>query len=134
MRTIRNTPSWSNEVLKTRGGNHVYHVWDGEEALDYLFRRKAYADPDKSPRARLVLLDFRLPKIDGMEVLNQIRASEELRTIPVVVLTSSNKETDIAKAYDNHVNSYLVKPIDFTEFDQMMDKIAIQWLGWNRDY
>ena len=86
-----------------REDNNIYHVSDGAEALDYLFRREAYADAEKSPRPRLILLDLRLPKVNGIEVLKQIKASQTLRKIPVVALTSSNKETDVAKAF--HVSA-----------------------------
>jgi len=114
-----------------RVANKMYHVSDGAEALDYLFQRGAFADADKCPLPHLILLDLRLPKVDGIEVLKEIRASEKLAKIPVVFLTSSEKETDVAKAYDEHVNSYLVKPVDFANFDQMMDQIGFYWLAWN---
>ncbi len=79
-----------------------------------------------------MLLDLRLPKIDGFEVLRQIKTDEELRRIPVVVLTSSQAESDIARAGDNYVNSYLVKPVAFDDFRQMLRDFAFYWLVWNR--
>lgn len=115
-----------------RAANVIHHVPDGEAALDYLFRRGKYADPEKSPRPQVILLDLRLPRIDGLEVLRQIKTSEELRRIPVVVLTTSDAETDVAKAYDYRANSYLVKPVDFAKFSQMMRDLGFYWLGWNR--
>ena len=112
--------------------NRIHHVSDGEAALDYLFRRGEYADAEKSPCPHLVLLDLRLPKIDGLEVLREIKADEELRRIPVVVLTSSAAESDIAGASDNYVNSYLVKPVEFDEFRRMMQDLGFYWLVWNQ--
>ena len=112
--------------------NRIHHVSDGETALDYLFQRGEYADAETSPRPHLVLLDLRLPKIDGLEVLREIKADEGLRRIPVVVLTSSAAESDIAGASDNYVNSYLVKPVEFDEFRRMMKDLGFYWLVWNQ--
>ena len=114
-----------------QGANRIYHVSDGEAALDYVFRRGDYREPEKSPRPHLILLDLRLPTIDALEVLKQIKATEELRRIPVVVLTTSEAETDVAGAYDNHTNGYLVKPADFERFTQMINEIGSYWLTWN---
>jgi CheY-like chemotaxis protein len=113
--------------------NRVYHVADGEAALDYLFRQGVYADPMTSPRPHVVLLDLRLPKLSGLEVLREIRASSDrdLHTIPVVVLTTSTAEQDVTSAYEQHVNSYLVKPVDFAQFTQLMHDLGFYWLGWN---
>jgi len=113
--------------------NTIHHVKDGEEALNYLFRKGAYADPAKSPLPNLILLDLRLPKVDGIEVLKEIKASEALKSIPVVVLTSSSAEQDIAKAYASNANSYLVKPVDFEKFTRMMKDLGYYWLAWNRN-
>ncbi len=120
-------------TLKThRVANALHVVSDGEEALDYLFRRGKFESPEKSPCPNIVLLDLRLPKIDGMEVLRIMKTTEELLRIPVVVLTSSEAETDVAKAYDFHANSYLVKPIGFDKFAEMMEHLGFYWLGWNK--
>jgi CheY-like chemotaxis protein len=112
--------------------NKIKHVPDGEEALDYLFRRASYTDPKKSPRPHVIFLDLRLPKVDGLEVLTEIKTSDELRRIPVVVLTTSETEGDVSTAYDNHVNSYLVKPVDFDKFTKLMNDLGFYWLSWNR--
>jgi two-component system response regulator len=112
--------------------NEVHHVADGEAALDYLLRRGAYSDPQRSPRPHVILLDLRMPKIDGLEVLGQIKANEDLRRIPVVILTTSDAEVDMARAYDLHVNSFLVKPIDFAKFARLMGDLGYYWLVWNR--
>ena len=112
--------------------NRIHHVSDGEAALDYLFRREEYAGPEKSPRPHLILLDLRLPKIDGLEVLSEVKERGELRDILVVVLTTSEAERDLDEAYRRHVNSYLVKPVDFSNFAQMMHDLGFYWLYWNR--
>ncbi len=109
----------------------IHHVSDGEEALDYLFHRGSYSDPESSPRPHLVLLDLRLPKIDGLQVLKEIRDDENLRRIPVVVLSTSYAEPDVGRAYDHFANSYLVKPLDFDEFTRLMNDLGFYWLRWN---
>ena len=114
-----------------RVANQIYHVTNGEAALDYLHQRNGYADPKQSPRPHVILLDLRLPRIDGLEVLEEIKTSPDLKDIPVVVLTTSSAEQDVARAYDNHANSYLVKPMDFEKFVQMMEELGFYWLGWN---
>ncbi|MBN2115855.1 MAG: response regulator [Anaerolineales bacterium] len=114
-----------------RIANRLIHVTDGEMALDYLFRRGAYADSTRSPRPHLILLDLRLPKIDGLDVLKTIKASQDLRAIPVVVLTTSEAEQDALRAYQQHANSYLVKPVDFHQFTQLMEELGVYWLVWN---
>jgi CheY-like chemotaxis protein len=120
-------------VLRSHRVANVMHlVDDGEEALDYLFRRGKFESPEQSPRPNVILLDLRLPKIDGLEVLRIIKTTEELLRIPVVVLTSSEAEKDVAQAYDFHANSYLVKPIGFDKFTEMMKHLGFYWLGWNK--
>jgi CheY-like chemotaxis protein len=112
--------------------NNLKLVHDGAEALDYLFRRDQYKDSATSPQPHVILLDLRLPKIDGLEVLRQIKGSELLRNIPVVVLTSSETEGDINKAYAQHVNSYLTKPVDFDKFTKLLKDLGFYWLAWNQ--
>lgn len=114
-----------------RIANKVYHVASGETALDYVFRRGDFSDPDLSPRPHLILLDLRLPGIEGLQVLEEIKTSRELRRIPVVILTTSEAELDVASAYERHANSYLVKPIDFEKFQKLMDDLGFYWLSWN---
>jgi len=111
--------------------NTIHHVSDGEKALDYLFARGAYADAIENPRPNLVLLDLRLPRVDGLEVLRTIKTTPDLLRIPVVVLTSSEAESDIAQSYDYHANSYIVKPLDFKTFTRLMKDLGFYWLGWN---
>ena len=104
----------------------------GEEALDYLHRRGEYQDPSRSPRPRLILLDLRLPRVDGLEVLGEIKSSPTLRSTPVVVLTTSDSEHDVARAYAHHANSYLVKPAEFARIRELIDRMQSYWLGMNR--
>jgi CheY-like chemotaxis protein len=111
--------------------NKIKHFADGQVALDYLLRREEYSNPETSPRPHLILLDLRLPRVDGLEVLRQIKEQEELKNIPVIILTTSEAEKDVARAYNNHVNSYLVKPVGFEEFSKLMNDLGFYWLGWN---
>jgi two-component system response regulator len=111
--------------------NLIHHVLDGEQALDYLFARGSFTDPVKNPRPNLILLDLRLPRVDGLEVLRTIKTTPHLLRIPVVILTSSDAETDIARSYDHHANSYVVKPLDFKTFTKLMKDLGFYWLGWN---
>jgi CheY-like chemotaxis protein len=115
-----------------RMANRLMHVADGQQALNYLFRRGEFQDLNQSPRPNLILLDLRLPKVDGLEVLQTIKADADLARIPVVVLTTSAAEVDMAKAYGNHANSYLVKPVDFPQFLKLMDALGYYWLVWNQ--
>ena len=114
-----------------RIANKIYHVSDGEKALDYLFRRGDYADQLKSPRPHVILLDLRLPKLDGLEVLKEIKISKELDKIPIVIFTTSNADVDVARAYEYRANSYLVKPINHEKFSQLLSVIGFYWLAWN---
>jgi CheY-like chemotaxis protein len=115
-----------------RLSNPVYCVRDGEEALDYLFHNGKYTDPAVSPRPDLVLLDLKLPKIDGAEVLRRIKADKNLRSVPVVVLTSSLADQDMAETYALGANSYLSKPIDFEKFHKMVQDLDFYWSVWNK--
>jgi CheY-like chemotaxis protein len=115
-----------------RIANRLEHVADGQEALDYLYRRNGFSDPAVSPRPGIILLDLRLPKVDGLEVLKMIKSDSALSRIPVVVLTTSATEADIAKAYDSHANSYLVKPVEYSHFVTLLDALGYYWLAWNQ--
>ena len=111
--------------------SEIHHVMNGEMALDYLFRRSEYTDPVKYPQPHVILLDIRMPKVSGLEVLKELKASEELRHIPVIILTTSDAEQDVSTAYHNYVNSYLVKPVEFDKFMQLMEELGFYWLNWN---
>ena len=104
-------------------------VCDGEAALDYIYARGPYVG---KPRPDVIVLDLNLPKIDGHEVLRQFKEDEQLRAIPVVVLTTSQAEADTRQAYKHHVNSYLVKPIEFDRFQRMMKDLGHYWSAWNQ--
>jgi CheY-like chemotaxis protein len=117
---------------ESRFANRLRHVDDGQAALDYLYHQVEFSDPEKSPPPDLVLLDLRLPKVDGLEVLKTIKSDPNLSRIPVVVLTTSAAETDMANAYDAHANSYLVKPMDFSQFVALMEALCCYWLLWNQ--
>jgi CheY-like chemotaxis protein len=114
-----------------RIANDVRHLLDGQSALNYLFRRGEFSDPQSSPRPHLILLDLRLPGVDGIDILKTVKEDPGLKTIPVVVLTTSESEKDVARAYYNHANSYLVKPVGFEEFHKLMEDLGFYWLGWN---
>lgn len=133
---VEDNPSHAEIVKRClenhRVANRVVHLSDGQEALDYLYQRGAYSAPDAYRKPHVILLDLRLPKVDGVEILRQIKMEESLKDIPVVVLSSSQAEEDITKSYDFRANSYLVKPVDFEKFEAMMKDIGFYWLGWNR--
>jgi CheY-like chemotaxis protein len=114
-----------------RIANKIQHFRDGQTALDYLFRRNEFENPESSPRPHMILLDLRLPRVDGLEVLRIIKEEAVLKSIPVIVLTTSEAEKDVAQAYGHHVNSYLVKPVGFEEFSKLMHDLGFYWLGWN---
>jgi len=115
-----------------RLANRLVHVSDGQAALDYLHQQGDFADPGSCPRPGLILLDLRLPRVDGLEVLKAVKQDPALASIPVVILTTSAAETDMAKAYEFHANSYLVKPVDFSQFLSLMDSCGYYWLAWNK--
>ena len=112
--------------------NTIIHVEDGEAALDYLHGRGTYADRTQFPMPHLMLLDLRLPKIDGLEVLKRVKSDEALRPLPVVILTTSDAERDMAMAYEYHANSYITKPVVFEEFSRLLKDLGFYWLAWNR--
>lgn len=116
---------------KNRIANAVQVVHDGSEALDFLFARGAFAGKDSARALKLVLLDLKLPRLSGLEVLERIKKDEHLRKVPVVMLTSSREEPDIERAYALGVNSYIVKPVEFDKFVEAVDKLGLYWLLLN---
>lgn len=120
------------ELNKHNLANNLLHVTDGEQALEYIFGEGEWNGRNVSNRPKLVLLDLKMPKVDGMEVLRKIRGDERTKSIPVVVLTSSQEEKDIAEANDLIVNSYIVKPIDFHNFAESIKEIGFYWLLMNK--
>ena len=111
--------------------NEVIVVHDGEEALDYLFGTGKYQDSGLNKMPQVVLLDLKLPKVDGLDVLQQIRSNPITQLIPVVILTSSKEEMDIIKSYQLGANSYIRKPVDFEQFSEAIKQLGLYWLVLN---
>lgn len=111
--------------------NRVVVARDGVEALDYLFARGAYASRDPKEQVQVVLLDLKLPKLDGLEVLRTLRADARTKLLPVVILTSSAEEQDVVRGYDLGANSYIRKPVDFTQFVDAVRQLGLYWLVLN---
>ena len=116
---------------KSKVANEVIVARDGEEALDYLFATGAHAGRDSSLVPEVVLLDLKLPKVGGLEVLRRLRADERTRRLPVVVLTSSNEERDIVQSYELGANSFVRKPVDFAQFVDAARQLGLYWLVLN---
>jgi len=132
---VEDNPADAELVLralrKGKLANHITWVKDGAEALDFIFRRGAYSGRrDQNPR--LILLDLKLPKMDGIEVLRQIKAEQRTRLIPVVMVTSSAEARDIAKSYELGVNSYVVKPVEFEQFSETVAQAGFYWMLVNK--
>jgi two-component system response regulator len=109
----------------------VHVARDGAEALDFIFATGAYADRDVNDVPKVILLDLKLPKVDGLEVLKRIKSDERTRTIPIVVLTSSRQDQDMVDSYKLGVNSYIVKPVDFDKFLDSVGDLGLYWLLLN---
>ena len=118
-------------LAKSHVSNELVVAEDGQEALDYLFGAGAYAGREVTELPALVLLDLKLPRVDGLEVLRQIRADERTSRLPVVILTTSREEQDVAQSYDLGANSYIRKPVDFTQFAQSVEHLGLYWLVLN---
>lgn len=116
-------------LASNRVTNKIDHVKDGAEALDYLFQRDKYQN---QVRPDIILLDLKLPKVDGLEVLRCIKGDPHLKVIPVVILTTSAAESDRSMAYSSNANSYLVKPMDFAKFRKMAEDLNLYWGMWNQ--
>lgn len=114
---------------ESRLTNPVFRCEDGDEALDFLYRRGAYADPVTSPRPGIILLDLNLPGTDGREVLQTIKADDDLKSIPVIVLTTSTDERDIEACYQAGANSYMRKPVDLDRFFEAIRRLQDYWIG-----
>jgi two-component system response regulator len=112
--------------------NNIVVARDGEEALDFLFCRGAFAQRSFEHPPKLVLLDLKLPKVDGMEVLKQVKSDPRTRTIPIVIMTSSKEERDLVAGYNLGANSYIQKPVDFDQFRETVKSIGLYWLVINQ--
>lgn len=119
-------------LRKENLANRIVVMRDGEEALDYLFHRAAYKERTGQSPPRVVLLDLKLPKVDGIEVLKQLKADERTRMIPVVALTSSREDSDLIESYRLGVNSYIQKPVDFDQFRDTVKRAGFYWLVTNQ--
>ena len=133
---VEDNPDDATLALRALRKGHVTtkieHVIDGEQALDFLFCAGAYAERNPENRPKLILLDLKLPKVDGLEVLQRIKADLATRTIPVVMLTSSREERDLVESYQLGVNSYVVKPVDFEQFSEAVRQLGLYWLLLNQ--
>jgi two-component system response regulator len=112
--------------------NNIFVARDGEEALDFLFCREAFAHRSFDHPPKLVLLDLKLPKVDGMAVLKQVKSDPRTKTIPVVIMTSSKEERDLVAGYNLGVNSYIQKPVDFDQFRETVKSVGLYWLVTNQ--
>jgi CheY-like chemotaxis protein len=134
---VEDSPNDAELALRTlkkrHMANHIVHVQDGQEALDWLFGNGAYAGRDPNRHPKVVLLDLKLPKVDGLEVLRAIRADARTALLPVVIMTSSNEERDVIQSYKLGANSYVVKPLDFDAFSSAVAELGHYWLLVNRD-
>lgn len=118
-------------LRKNNIGNELIVVRDGAQALEFLFCTGAYAERDIRDKPQVILLDINLPKVDGLEVLRRIRAEENTRLLPVVILTSSKEEQDLIRGYSLGANSYIRKPVDFNEFIEAVRQLGLYWLVLN---
>jgi len=119
-------------LKKVNLANNLVHVKDGEEAIDFVFAQGKFADRDMINAPKVILLDIKMPKVDGIEVLRRIKSHEATRCIPVVIMTSSKEEQDIISSYELGVNSYVVKPVDFEGFAKAVSQLGLYWLLTNQ--
>lgn len=119
-------------LKKSHLANHVTHLVDGAEALDFLFGTGVYAGRDILNIPKVILLDLKMPKVSGLEVLAQIKAEQHTKMIPVVILTSSAEDPDVRKSYDLGANSYIVKPVEFRDFARVISELGMYWLVINK--
>lgn len=133
---VEDNPSDAEMALralkKNKLANNVLIVEDGEQALDFIFARGKYSNREKKIRPKIILLDLKLPKVDGLEVLKEIKSNDQTKIIPVIMMTSSTEETDVMKSYQLGVNSYIVKPVDFDKFVDAVRDLGLYWLLLNQ--
>jgi CheY-like chemotaxis protein len=118
-------------ITLIRPDTDIYHAWDGDEALDFVHGRGRFTNSQSSPRPHLILLDLRLPKMDGLDVLKDIRTAPGLRNIPIIVVSSSDSPNDVSEALNAHANSYVMKPSDFEELETLVRDLGAYWLKWD---
>ena len=120
------------ELKKNRLGNNVIHIKDGAEALDFIFVKGKYSDRKIEDKPKVILLDLKMPKVDGLQVLRAIREDARTKLIPVVVMTSSREERDIVESYSLGVNAYVVKPVGFEDFSKAVIELGMFWVLVNQ--
>jgi two-component system response regulator len=120
-------------LKKNNLGNSIAHLSDGEEALDYIFARGKFSRRNIADRPKVILLDLKMPKVNGLEVLRSIKSDERTRSIPIIVMTSSKENSDIAECYKLGVNSYVVKPVNFENFSRAAAEVGYYWLLVNQN-
>ena len=119
-------------LKKVNLANKLYHVKDGAEALDFIFNRGEFINRKNEKYPKVILLDIKMPKVDGIEVLRQLKGNEHTRAIPVVIMTSSKEEQDVITSYNLGVNSYVVKPVNFEGFSKAVAELGLYWLITNQ--
>jgi two-component system response regulator len=119
-------------LKKVNLANKLIHVKDGAEALDFIFARGAFSERQIENKPKVILLDIKMPKVDGIEVLRQIKSNDDTKAIPVVIMTSSKEEQDVITSYNLGVNSYVVKPVDFEGFAKAVSELGFYWLITNQ--
>ena len=119
-------------LRKVNLANNLVHVKDGEEALEFIFAKGKFSNRQPADLPKVILLDIKMPKVDGIEVLKQLKARESSKAIPVVIMTSSKEEEDIINSYELGVNSYVVKPVDFEGFARAVSQLGMYWLLTNQ--
>lgn len=119
-------------LRKVNLANHLIHLKDGEEALEFLFATGQFASREKTNLPKVILLDIKMPKVDGIEVLRKVKANPATRLIPVVIMTSSKEEQDMFKSYELGVNSFVVKPVGFADFARAVSELGLYWVLTNQ--
>ena len=119
-------------LKKANLANKLIHLKDGAEALDFIFAKGAFSDRQIENKPKVILLDIKMPKVDGIQVLRQIKSNDTTKTIPVVIMTSSKEEQDVITSYNLGVNSYVVKPVDFEGFAKAVSELGFYWLITNQ--
>ncbi len=119
-------------LRKNNVTNKILHLKDGSEALDFMFGKGPFEGRNMNKRPKVILLDLKMPKVDGMEVLERTKSDEQTKTIPVVVLTSSKEDPDIQRCYELGANSYIVKPVEFEEFHKVVAELGLYWVLINQ--
>lgn len=134
---IEDNPHEAQLVIRTLKknnlANRLLHIDDGAEALSFIFATEKYSDRKIEDHPKLILLDLKLPKVDGLEILKQVKSDERTKSIPVIVLTSSREEQDLVKSYQLGVNSYIVKPVDFESFSKSVTELGLYWMVLNEN-